>query len=272
METLQVRRARYAFERRGSGPPLVLLHGFMGSRGDWQMFQDRWNEQFETLALDLLGHGQSSVPLRTDRYAMDQTVQDLDRLMTRLGLPRASFLGYSMGGRVALAFACAHPERVSALVLESGSPGLAEEAERQARRSADEALADRLERDGLEAFVGQWESMPLWSSQTAMPQELHHVQRRRRLHNRVVGLAGSLRGLSTGAQAPLQEQLATLPVPVLCLAGQLDVKFAAIARDMAAVLPRGRLCLVPGVGHNVHLEQPEAFANAVVAFLREHKR
>jgi pimeloyl-ACP methyl ester carboxylesterase len=113
--------------------------------------------------------------------------------------------------------------------------------------------------------------MPLWSSQAALPAQVRRLQRRRRLSHRAAGLAGSLRGLGTGMQPPLHGRLAELRLPVLCIAGGLDDKFVSIARDLTSQLPRGRLLLVPGAGHNVHLERPQEFANAVGAFLQEPK-
>jgi 2-succinyl-6-hydroxy-2,4-cyclohexadiene-1-carboxylate synthase len=201
---------------------------------------------------------------------MDATVADLVALLDRLSVRRAHVLGYSMGGRVALHLAAAHPERVAMLILESASPGLATQAERDARVAADTALAASIERDGISAFVDRWEALPLWASQARLPDEVRAGLRAQRLNNRAVGLANSLRGLGTGAQAPLHDRLADLPMPALVIAGRLDAKFAAIARAMAAALPQGRLALVPEAGHAVHLEQPAPFDRLVAGFLEEH--
>src|SRR5262249_27505017 len=149
-------------------------------------------------------------------------VADLSDLLGTLELPRVGVAGYSMGGRLALGFACACAERVEALVLERASPGLADPVERAERKAADAALADRIEREGVAAFARHWEALPLWSTQAALPASVREAQRKARLRNREQGLAASLRGLGTGAQPALHRCLASLDVPVLCIAGELD--------------------------------------------------
>src|SRR5262249_26256974 len=128
-------------------------------------------------------------------------------------------------------------------------------------------LAAFIERAGVPAFVDRWEALPLWASQARLPAAVRAAQRAQRLQNRAPGLANSLRGLGTGAQAPLHERLAELPMPVLLIAGALDAKFRALASEMAAALPAAHLALVPDAGHAVHLEQPAVFDRLVAEFL-----
>ncbi len=177
-------------------------------------------------------------------------------------------LGYSMGARLALAFAVAHPDRVARLVLESGGAGIEDAVARASRREADEALADRIERDGIAVFVDEWERLPLWASQANLPGEIRRRQRERRLANWPQGLANSLRGFGQGVQPSLWYALPSLPMPVLAVAGGLDTKYAAIAERMGALVPCATTVVIPGAGHTPHLERPEEFWNAVEAFLR----
>jgi pimeloyl-ACP methyl ester carboxylesterase len=156
----------------GAGPPLLLLHGFTGSAATWRPLAERLAPLRRTIAVDLIGHGLSDAPADPARYSMEHCLADLLALLDALGLARAAVLGYSLGGRVALQLVAAAPERVSALVLESASPGLASAAERAARAAADDALSTAIERDGLAAFVAGWEQLPLWASQAALPAEL----------------------------------------------------------------------------------------------------
>jgi 2-succinyl-6-hydroxy-2,4-cyclohexadiene-1-carboxylate synthase len=248
---------------------LLLLHGFTGSNAGWLPQIAAWGKHFTLIAPDLLGHGQSDVPADATRYSMEHTVADLVAILDALGARKTHVLGYSMGGRVALALAAAHPARVGGLVLESASPGLKNAEERAARVTADEALAARIERDGIEAFVDEWERLPLWASQAGMPAEARARLRAERLRNIPAGLAGSLRGLGTGAQPPLHDALYGLRVPVLCMAGALDHKFVALAEEMVVALPLGELAIVAEAGHAVHLEQPDRFNQAVLDFLTQ---
>ena len=96
---------------------------------------------FRLVSVDLPGHGRSDAPPEPSRYRAGRVVGDLEAVLDRFELERAVVLGYSMGARLALAFALARPHRTAALVLEGGSPGIADARERAARRAADEVLA-----------------------------------------------------------------------------------------------------------------------------------
>ena len=255
-------------EVAGRGPPVVLLHGFTGSTGTWAELVETLRAEFTTIAVDIVGHGQSDAPETTARYAEDRCAEDLARLLRSMGHERACWLGYSMGGRVALQIAVHHRDVVSSLVLEGASPGLRSESERAERRRADEALADRIEADGVPAFVDAWERLPLFASQEQLTSEARERLRTERLANRARGLANSLRGSGTGAQPPLHDRLSYVQAPTLLLAGALDTKFAEIAEEMARSLPDATMHLIEGAGHAAHLERPEAFGVEVLDFLR----
>jgi 2-succinyl-6-hydroxy-2,4-cyclohexadiene-1-carboxylate synthase len=267
MPRLTVNGLALNIETSGQGASLVLLHGFTGAAAHWSTHSAAFAPHAHVIAVDLPGHGASESPPDPARYRMERCVDDLRALFDALGLERVKLLGYSMGGRVALHFAAAHPERVERLILESASPGLADPAERAARTSSDEELARFIEENGVEAFVKRWEALPLFASQVRLPEAARAALRAQRLRCDPRGLANSLRGLGTGVQSPLWERLPTLPTPTLLIAGELDAKFAEIARAMRARLPAARLEIVAEAGHTVHLEQPEAFARIVIDFL-----
>ncbi|ADU51732.1 2-succinyl-6-hydroxy-2,4-cyclohexadiene-1- carboxylic acid synthase/2-oxoglutarate decarboxylase [Thermaerobacter marianensis DSM 12885] len=252
--------------------PALLLHGFTGSAATWAGVWDELAAEGPLVAVDLLGHGRTAAPAHPARYRMEEQVADLLALLDRLGCRRIHLVGYSMGGRVALSLAAAAPERVASLVLESSSPGLADPAEREARRRADDELARRIEVEGVEAFTRHWERLPLFAGLRRLPPAAQAAVRATRLAQRPRGLANSLRGMGAGVQPPLWDRLPDLPMPVLCLAGAEDGKYAALASRMAARLPRGRAVTVPGAGHTVHLEEPAAFVREVRAFWEEVRR
>lgn len=254
-------------EQSGAGPALLLLHGFTGSAATWADLAARLAPHRRLVAIDLIGHGQSAAPDDPARYGMGRCVADLLALLDTLEIARADVLGYSMGGRVALQLAAAAPGRVSALVVESGSPGLADPVERQARAASDDALADSIERDGLATFVDYWEQIPLFASQLALPAEQRQRQRAQRMRSSPRGLANSLRGMGTGRQSSLWDRLPELSMPALLVAGELDQKYCTIARRMAGTMPDARLAIVPGAGHAVHFERLAEFAALVQGFL-----
>lgn len=250
-------------------PPLVLLHGFTGSAANWRPLQDALAPRFTTIAIDLLGHGQSDAPADPARYAMAQSARDVAALLSAVVPGPVHLLGYSMGGRLALYLALTYPQRVQRLVLESASPGLAEAAARRDRVASDEALADRIEVEGVPAFVAHWEQIPLFASQQSLPDAVRSRLREQRLRNRAVGLANSLRGMGTGVQPALWDRLPALAMPVLLLSGEHDAKFCAIARQMAAQMPAATHVTIPDAGHTIHLERPDAFRRTVHSFLEE---
>ena len=256
---------------RGRGPALLLLHGFTGSAATWTPHLSAsggWRG-FTTVAVDLLGHGASDCPADPRRYRMERCLEDLVALLERLDVRRTAVLGYSMGGRVALHLALQAPERLWALILESASPGIEDACEREARARSDAALAEAIERDGVEAFVERWQALPLFDSQARLPAAVRQELRRQRLGNDQRGLANSLRGLGAGQQAPVLARMGGIGIPALLIAGALDDKYCDLARRMAAALPCARTEIVPDAGHAVHLERPEAFAGAVRGFLQE---
>jgi 2-succinyl-6-hydroxy-2,4-cyclohexadiene-1-carboxylate synthase len=248
----------------GSGPPLKLVHGFTGSCASWgaPVLEGLAAAGLAPVPLDLPGHGHRSGETDPARFQLAAALACIDEAGGA-----GPLVGYSMGGRIALHYAVRYPERVTHLVLESASPGLASAEDREERRSADEALARRLEHDGIEAFVDRWERLPIFESQAALPDAERTRVRALRLANDASSLAASLRGLGTGALPSLWNRLPKLHVPTLLVVGALDEKFVAIAERMADALPRAALVVVPGAGHAVHLERPDAWLSAVVGFL-----
>ncbi|MSQ32843.1 MAG: 2-succinyl-6-hydroxy-2,4-cyclohexadiene-1-carboxylate synthase [Dehalococcoidia bacterium] len=256
----------------GSGPPLVALHGFTGDMDTWHSFaRAAARHQHTVVRIDLLGHGRSDCPSDPQRYSMERCAEDLIGVLDVLGIGRAAWMGYSLGGRIALGVALAAPERCLALVLEGGSPGLADQAERAQRLASDEGLARLLEERGVPSFVEVWEAQPLWASQRRLPPAERLRLRAQRLRNRPAGLAGSLRGIGTGAQPSYHHRLSGLPLPTLMVVGEEDSKFREIAQAMCRLITASQLAVIPEAGHTTHLEQPERFNRAVLDFLQRHR-
>jgi 2-succinyl-6-hydroxy-2,4-cyclohexadiene-1-carboxylate synthase len=246
------------FEITGSGPALALVHGFTQSGGAWGRVGVALAAGHRVVALDAPGHG-GSAAVRVDLPGG----ADLMAATVRAAAGPAAWLGYSMGGRFALHVALRHPEAVERLILVSTTAGIDDPAERAARRRSDGALADRIERDGLEPFLRWWLAQPLFAS---LPPEAAQIETR--LAGDPAGLASSLRLAGTGTQDPLWDRLGQIRVPVLVVAGGRDVKYAALAeRLVQAVGPGATLAVIPGAGHACHLEQPEAFLDTVTSWL-----
>jgi 2-succinyl-6-hydroxy-2,4-cyclohexadiene-1-carboxylate synthase len=171
-----------------------------------------------------------------------------------------------MGGRLALHIAATRPERLLSLMTIGAHAGLDEEA-REGRRQGDEALAQRIETDGLEAFVNYWSSLPLFEGVERRGPSFVAQVRAARMENDAGGLAGSLRGMGAGAMRPVWHELNRVAASSTFVAGQLDQGYAESARRLAGSVPNGRVVLVQRAGHAVHLERPEAFARLLIAHL-----
>ncbi len=240
--------------RRGTGPRIVMVHGFTQTKASWGRFADDLAVDHELVLLDAPGHGESATVM-ADLPAGAE-------LLAAAGGP-GTYLGYSMGGRFALHVALAHPELVDRLILVSSTAGIGDDAERELRRAADNALADRIEGIGVDAFLDEWLAQPMFASLGA---EASAVDERKT--NTAGGLASSLRLAGTGTQAPLWSRLGELDMPVLLIAGADDAKFADIAHRLAeAIGSNARTAVIEGAGHSAPLEDPTTAAAVVREWL-----
>jgi len=268
MPVRDVNNATYHYTDQGSGQPVILLHGFMGSILNWDTITPILERHNRVIAIDILGHGRSASPANFRRYSIEETASDIAALLETLNAKSINLVGYSMGARVALYFALANPHFMNKLVLESGSPGLETQIEQSSRIASDHQLARWLLENGMAAFVERWEQLPLFASQARLPAEAQAKQKAQRLQNDPIGLANSLRGMGTGSQPSLWEKLNKLTAPTLLIAGDLDPKYCAIAARLAQILPQATLQIVPDAGHNVHLEKQKAYLQLVQNFLK----
>jgi 2-succinyl-6-hydroxy-2,4-cyclohexadiene-1-carboxylate synthase len=237
-------------EMSNEPPTLVLLHGFTNTGASWRPVVRALGERYRSIAPDIRGHGAAAE--RTP-VTLEAVIAD----MAGLAPGRFSLAGYSMGGRIALHAALALPDRIDRLILIGASPGLAESAERAARREEDERLAQDIESTDIETFAQRWAQTPVLAG---LPDALAAQVHEDRLRSTPQGLAAALRGLGTGALPSLWERLDALTIPVTLIVGGRDAKFRAIAEQMAERLKDARVEMVPGAGHAVHIEAPEAVA------------
>lgn len=239
-----------ANSRTGTGDRLVLVHGFTQTGRSWKVVADALSSSHEVMAVDAPGHGDSGW-VRAD-------LPHAARLLGDAGGP-ATYVGYSMGGRMCLQLAVDRPVLVERLVLISATAGIDDPADRQARRDSDEVLARSVERDGIDAFLVRWVAQPMFAG---LP-DPDLTDRRR---NTAAGLASSLRLAGAAAQVPLWDRLEQLSMPVLLVVGEQDAKFVALAQRMAAATGAD-VAVVEGAGHAVHLEQPSAFLDVLIRWL-----
>jgi 2-succinyl-6-hydroxy-2,4-cyclohexadiene-1-carboxylate synthase len=236
-------------------PTLVLLHGFTNSGASWEPVISGLGERYRAIAPDIRGHASAAA---AEPVTLGAVIDDVAALTPE----PFTLVGYSQGGRIALHVALALPHRVTRLVLIGASPGLADDAEREQRRLADERLAERIESLTIDEFARQWAQTPILAD---VPTDIAALSYADRLQSNPQGLAAALRNLGTAALPSAWKHLPELRMPVILLVGERDTKFTALAGEMARCIPRATVTVVPGAGHAVHLERPDAVVDALLA-------
>jgi 2-succinyl-6-hydroxy-2,4-cyclohexadiene-1-carboxylate synthase len=245
---------------------VVGLHGFAGSGA----LLRRLDVSTAWWTPDLVGHGRRGA-LRVASF--DAEVERLEGLRHRRQRRRRVLVGYSLGARVGLRWACRFPGAFEALVLVGVAPGLADPHARSARTAQDAAWVDVLIAQGIGEFAARWEALPLFASQQRVSPELRRWQRQVRRSQDPAGLAHALEVLGLGAMPPLTPQdCSRLALPVILVAGADDAKFVALARELAPRLVQAQVVVVPNCGHNVALEAPVELAGVIRNVIGEVKR
>lgn len=234
-------------------PTIALLHGFTQTSSSWIGLASQLANAYYCVAIDAPGHG-TSTQTNTDLW------QSADQIVATCG--PGVYCGYSMGARLALHCALAHPGYVEGLIFVSGTPGISDDTERLERRFADDQMAQHIRDTGTEKFIDEWLARPMFAT---LPLDAHDIAARK--SNSAGGLATSLELAGVGTQDDLWSRLSELQMPVLIIAGALDTKFADIATRMHSRIVNSKLQIVPDSGHTVHLEKPHEFLEIVREWL-----
>jgi pimeloyl-ACP methyl ester carboxylesterase len=242
------------YEVHGSGPPLLLTHGYSSTSAMWRGQIAALSEHHKLVLWDMRGHGQSDYPDDPAAYSEALTVADMTALLDEVGAERAIVGGLSLGGYMSLAFYRAHPERVRALLIIDTGPGFRKDDAREAWNRRAHDTADRFEREGL-----------------AVLKSASH-ERSDVTHRDATGLARAARGMLTQRDARVIETLPDIKVPALVVVGADDTPFLAASDYMAAKIPGANKVVIPAAGHAVNIDQPQAFLDAVLPFLESLPR
>jgi pimeloyl-ACP methyl ester carboxylesterase len=254
---------RLHIEVHGSGPPLVLAHGFGGSARNFRPQVRGLGSGHRLVLFDLRGHARSEAPDDPGAYTLAALASDFSSVLEGTGAARAVVGGLSLGAAAALEFALARPERLRGLVLASfpasaDSGGLASIASR---------FADAIDAHGLEAAGAEF----VWGARSRLDARSAALVRQGFLEHSPAALAHMLRGVldrlpTLEAWAP---RLAGLAVPTCIVSGGADVGSLAVGRRLAEFIPHARHVAVPDAGHVVNLERPREFNNIISEFLKE---
>jgi 2-succinyl-6-hydroxy-2,4-cyclohexadiene-1-carboxylate synthase len=247
--------------------PIVFLHGLGGSEADWLFLFDKLPIGYYPVAIDLIGHGKTSSSFDVEKYSTDAIISQLDKIFSGLKINKFILSGYSMGGRAAISYIVNHPRKVKALILESASPGIKLEKERADRIFADELLALKIEKEGIEKFTDYWLELPLFKSLKNISRDDFIKHRNQKLKNNPIGLANSLRGFSPGKMPNYWNALPQIKQKTLLISGGMDEKYTSINSEACMLLPNASHFVIKNCGHNVHLEKPSQFIKLVSDFL-----
>jgi len=237
------------YEIHGSGPPLLLTHGYSSTSAMWQGQVAALSKHHTLILWDMRGHGHSDYPDDAAAYSEALTVGDMAALLDRVGAARAIVGGLSLGGYMSLAFYRAYPQRVRALLIIDTGPGFKKDEAREAWNRRAHETGDRFEREGLAVL------------KSASPERSSVV------HRDALGLARAARGMLTQRDAAVIESLPLIKVPALVVVGADDTPFLAASDYMAAKIPGAQKVVIPAAGHAVNIDQPQAFLDAVLPFL-----
>jgi pimeloyl-ACP methyl ester carboxylesterase len=237
------------YEVHGSGPPLILTHGYSSTSEMWRGQIEALSKHHKLVLWDMRGHGQSDYPLDPNAYSEALTVADIAALLDEIGAESAIVGGLSLGGYMSLAFYRAHPERVRALLIIDTGPGFKKDDAREVWNKRALDTAERFEREGLAVLQSASRERSMVS------------------HRDASGLARAARGMLTQRDARVIEVLPEIKVPSLIVVGADDAPFLAASDYMAAKIPGAKKVVIPSAGHAVNIDQPRAFIDAVLPFL-----
>jgi pimeloyl-ACP methyl ester carboxylesterase len=237
-----------SYEVTGTGPVLLLSHGFGATSAMFAANVSALARHCRVITWDLRGHGTSQSPPDPSCYPARNALADMAALLDEVGADRAVLGGHSLGGYLSLAFALAHPDRVAGLVLIGTGPGFRNDAARDAWNRRAEATAGRLASDGMRALGDS--------------SELHTNG-----HRDVSGLILAARGTLTQHDAHVINGLATIAVPALIVVGERDTHFLAAADYMSVKIPAARKVVIPGAGHAPNVDKPAEVNAELLAFL-----
>lgn len=260
----QVGSNKIAYYDCGQGPVLVLIHGMFGDHLDWEPVLEPLARRQRVIAIDLPGFGASDKPNR--EYTGEFFVDSLHGLLQELSVQRATLVGNSFGGQIALLYALRYPGEVKSLILvDSGGfrPFTEQEKELTRQRFSEAAIA------ALTPEINEMLFAPLFSAPSEMRQRYLQKQNTKLGRTDYPAYAHAVASsIQLSISTFLLDRLPEIECPTLLLWGEKDQAVPLeLARQALEKLPRARLKVVPGCGHVPQLDCPAAFLPAVEGFL-----
>ncbi len=250
MPTLDRDGVKIHYEVTGDGPALILTHGYSSTGDMWAGQIEPLSKHFKVITWDMRGHGRSDYPADQDQYSEALAVEDMAALLDAVGAKDAIVGGLSLGGYMSLAFHATYPPRTRALLIIDTGPGYKKDEARDGWNANALRTAERYETNGLPD-----------------PARVSAEVRLAR-HRDATGLARAARGMLTQRNARVIESLPNIAVPAIVIVGANDTPFLAASDYMAAKIPGAKKAVIPDAGHSANIDQPAAFNEALMAFLK----
>jgi len=238
------------YEAHGSGPAVLLTHGYGATGAMWEPQIRGLTDAYRLIVWDIRGHGRSDSPEDPAAYSETICLADMAAILDASGVDTAVIGGLSLGGYLSLAFRLDYASTVRALMLFDTGPGYRSPEGRDAWNVMAERYARGLEERGLAS---------LGSSGELRPSD----------HRSARGLALAARGILTQRDSRVIDSLPDIDVPTLVVWGENDQPFVKPGRYMAAKIPAARHAVIAGAGHASNLDRPDEFNESVRDFM-EH--
>ena len=239
---------RIYYEVHGTGPAVLLSHGYSATSAMWTGQVGPLSASHKLIIWDMRGHGNSDSPANPAEYSEALTTDDMAALLDEADAPTAVIGGLSLGGYMSLSFNVAFPQRVRALMLFDTGPGYRSDDGRAGWNRIASARAKELETNGLAALTA--------SGEVAVSR-----------HRSAQGLAHAARGMLAQTDGRVMASLPEIRVPTLVLVGALDQPFLAATDYMAGKIPGATGVVIDGAGHASNIDRPREFNAAVMQFL-----
>ena len=263
---IKIENIRYNIEVKGEGKPIICLHGFSENISTWEFLE---LNGYQLILIDLIGHGKSDKPISGKYYSVKIMIEHLHKIICKLGFINYSMLGYSMGGRIALAYALSYQSEIDKLILESASYGEVGFFNRLTRKKSDLNLAKRIKKNGIEWFSNYWGELSIFKSQSSLDACVIDKIKERRLANSAYALSNTLKGIGQGKFPCLKNKIVNLGIPILYLSGEYDKKYKIVGMNFKRLNFNIKHIVISDCGHNTHVEVPNTFKYIVNEFLKE---
>ena len=245
--------------------PLLFLHGFTGSAKSWDKIRNKL--KYPSLAIDIPGHGKNYFKDLSNSYTFDNWNEDFLSIINHQKSKKINLCGYSMGGRLAISFAVAHPERIESLILVSTTAGIKNNSKKKLRLNENLELSFRILKDYPE-FITYWENLDFFSIQKSRNRNGFKIQREIRLSQNPQQLSFALQNLGTGNMPNYWDKISKFNFPVLIICGDKDSKYCEISKDLKSNILNSHLEIIQNSGHAPHIDQQLMFTKIIQKFIK----